>query len=349
MDENSAQVSDANQSSAWIWLVLGVAALIGIFYVAGSSGPKTDTADEDTTAGHGRIYLSLVRPNEERFYPYVIDVANRELRKLDDGSEAIMLFHNFSDGLVSFIGTTVSEYEKERGALNKALQFYVAPATDQDIPTLADAVRVTNSDQYAKRAPDLSPNGAQLLYSALPREDSVILDDAEAWDVYIVSTQGGKPEFVTRGIFPKWLNDSQFVVLKNDGLHMFDVRSDTDEILWEVEGDIALSNMMLHVSENRRVIAWTAPDAGLLMVLRIHSLDPLEVSGNEISEVHGFWPVVSPDGDFVAIQAVDWGALETDPSPELRIYDTATLTLKGSTVDLSMFDQQRMFVTDWRE
>lgn len=350
MDENQAVSHDATQSNAWVWWVLGVVALIGIFYVAGSSGRQETLVDpKDAGMGYGRIYLSLVRPNETRFYPYVLDVATRELRKIEDVGDAIMVLHNFNGDSASFVGTTVSEYEKEGGALNRALQFYVAPTTEDDVPTFADASQITNSDQYAKRAPDLSPDGKRLLYSVLPRADSVVLDDAEAWDVYTVSTQGGTPEFVTRGVFPKWLNDDAFVVLKNDGLHMFDMRTGKDEIMWEIEGDAALSNMMLHVSENRRVIAWTAPDAGLLMVLRVHSLDPLEVSGDEIAEIHGFWPVVSPNGDFVAIQTVDWGALETDPSPEIKIYDVDTLTLKGGIIDLSMFDQERMFMTDWRE
>jgi len=77
-----------------------------------------------------------------------------------------------------------------------------------------------------------------------------------------------------------------------------------------------------------------------------HSEAPAEI------ETNAFWPVVSPDGNFLAVQAVNWETLSDNPQPRLEFY---SLLEKNNpkklelTLDLSAFDQERMFVTDWRK
>ena len=58
-----------------------------------------------------------------------------------------------------------------------------------------------------------------------------------------------------------------------------------------------------------------------------------------------FWPVFSPDGRYLIVQEVD--SVTGLDSPHLTAYDLSN-DYKKEILDLSDFDQGKMFLTDWK-
>lgn len=300
-------------------------------------------ATNRTSGLSGTLLLALAERNDSAIYQYELDVATGMLEKTDPAFKEIVFLQNRNGARASFIGTSEVEIAAVGGDPFNALQVYRATVGASG---LSDVEKISSLPQERMRASDISPNG-HVLYTALTEPSAIesSITTAEEWSIFL-ATGAGEPTFVTTGMYPQWVDDDQFIVLKNDGIHLMNVSGTRDDVVWALYEGKALSNMMLHLSENKQTIAWTAPDVGALLVARVTNWDELEVDGESII-VHGFWPTVSPDGKYVALQAVNWETIETDPLPRIVVYDVETLQEVKTVIDLNQFDQERMFVTDW--
>lgn len=236
-------------------------------------------------------------------------------------------------------------------------QIFTIPISDTDsiFPEAAGKPKqITDDEIQFKQMPVLSKDAQKILYMAKSGLGDNVVNAGE-WGIYIVDATS-TPKKVTSGTYPRWIDNNKFIYIADEGLFLYDIVSGTKKELWGMNESGALSNMRLDLSADSKYIAWSFPDIGKLWVLDVkewgnESRLP-ELSLFDEVDVHGFWPVFSPDSRYIAIQAVDWDTLHTNPNPRLQIYalqkeNGGVLKKIDWKFNLDAFEQSKMFITDW--
>ena len=174
---------------------------------------------------------------------------------------------------------------------------------DNFIPVLQNAERITDEAATHKQFPSVSDAG-DVVYMARAVSGGASAENANSWGIYLVSREGNGPLFLTSGIHPHWIDTSRFVYIEDDGLHIFDIGEGSSKRVWSVRG-AATTDMTLDVSKDGQFIAWASPNTGEIFILRktntLSGADALELHG--IIPLSGWYPVISPDSRFLAVQA----------------------------------------------
>lgn len=174
---------------------------------------------------------------------------------------------------------------------------------DNFIPVLQNAERITDEAATHKQFPSVSDTG-DVVYMARAVSGGASAENADSWGIYLVSREGNGPLFLTSGIHPHWIDTSRFVYIEDDGLHIFDIGEGSSKRVWSVRG-AATTDMTLDVSKDGQFIAWASPNTGEIFILRktntLSGADALELHG--IIPLSGWYPVISPDSRFLAVQA----------------------------------------------
>jgi len=366
ISEAPQEPQPAPKKTHWKALVFALLGLVGVLLLLGfifaeqfSIGflQKSRLGDLSVPEGlGGQIFLTLNPKNGDGLAPYVFDIDTNSLKLLGDETvpgkgEVHTLYHSLSsDGAWgSFVGVVDKEYEAA-GQNMAVAQVYRTNLNDaQDMEAAFDqGEAVTYVVAAQKRLPSISRQG-EIVYVSRGRgvADKNInpLNDAESWVVYYVDNDGVE-RFVDFGISPKWVDDAHFVFWKNDGMYLYSVTDSTSKKIWGSHGAI-LSNMKMDVSDDGRVVAWSAPDSGRVFILEALDWSLPSLRLKNIIDTHGFWVAVSPDGTHLAVQEVDWESLSTNPRPRIVFYNLETLEKVPFEVDLDAYWQETMFMTDW--
>jgi len=313
----------------------------------------TDIQTVETLEGgtpSGRIYLTLIRQGEEDLAPYIFDVTQKRFLAPHYEDHSAVFYQTFSGEYTAFVGTNREIYESVNENVNEARQVYVASIND-DIPLaqVSSSEVITGEALRGKRTISISDDGTRSLFVAFEEAQGSVPIFTKEWGIYL-ATNGTQVTKITNGMYPHWIDNQNFIYLGDGGIYVYNIPEDERIILWEYSKDTQV-NMMLHLSEDKSTLAWTLPGNDMVLVFRI---DPSELPRIEkIAEINtnAFWPVVSPDGNFVAVQAVNWLEIETNPNPRLEFYSLSKKDYPRKLdieVSLKEFDQQRMFITDWR-
>jgi hypothetical protein len=326
-------------------------------------------SDEKTADITGTLLLSLL-PKEQSSgsisvqKQYAYDLNTNTLAQLPtsalfpnekESDVHIMYYDISSDGSwVTFAGFTKSEYEESydaygaQEAVRAALQIYRAQVANG---TYANVEKLTNNRAKYKRAPNISNDG-QVLYVAVAEDTEYqpfFFVSAEEWEVHYIN-ESGEDTTLERGLYPKWLTNDTFVVLKNDGIHWRSLPDSSGHLIAGKTG--AQTNTMFDASDNGLFFVWTIPDEQSLHVYQVtgemESGRPVLTPVGTMQNVMGFWPILSPDGRFIAFQFINPKMQDINPEPRLTILETQSLQPAPNLVDLDGFEQQNMFVNDWR-
>jgi len=201
----------------------------------------------------------------------------------------------------------------------------------------------STSDAIPMLLPALSPDSQRVAFTT-PPEDVSTLQYIEAWSIY-VAERGKIPEWVAVGADPHWSPDGRFVLfLSEAGLRLFDTHLRMELLVWPLERADGKANMKIDVSDDGRKLAWSNTDNHEVVIASIESWEPFTAVVDQRISVDAFWPVFSPDGEWLAYEEVTWG--EFNDNPRLVLYNIASGKMMV-VADLSAFDQQRMFMTDW--
>jgi len=305
----------------------------------------------------GAIFMTLAPKNKiEIIEPYIFSFANNALIRLDSETQsstwrARAIHHSFSKNGAwgAFIGVDREVLESSGNNFAVAQVYRAQMSSDRNISqSLAAATAATDVISAMKRVPSVS-NAGEIVYvsrgAGIADEDLEALTDAESWLIYHVRRDGSE-EFIDNGIFPRWVNEDEFIYLKNDGLYVYATDTKTSDKIWGSYGTV-YSNMMMDVSSDGRFIAWTAPDSGRVFVLEVKDWVTRDMELKGMVNIHGFWPTLSPDGKYLAIQRVNWEAIQTDPMPRLVFYNLESLERVPFEINLDSYWQNAMFVTDW--
>jgi len=299
----------------------------------------------------GRIYMTLFSVGDSDLRPYVFDVARNQFSAVPVDDFSVALHQTFSGQHTAFVGTTRAIYDAVNSDADAALQVYSsAIGSGTAIAQVDRSERRTETSVLGKRSISLSEDGTQILFGAYERGRDTLPTTADEWGIYFVDGSNDAQK-IADGMYPNWVDANNFIYLKKDGVYMYDMRTDVETVVWNYSGETQ-TNMMMHLSEDRRTLAWTLPGNGLVLVLRVTSVE--EPNLEQIAQIstNAFWPVVSPDGNFVAVQAVNWETLTEDPQPRIELYsvqERGNPQKLRSVLDLGAFDQTRLFVTDWRK
>lgn len=294
----------------------------------------------------GRIYLSLY-PNDisspQDIYYY--DFETKSLERFYINELNIEKYHKFNSAFSPDGSTFVFSMEEPERL--RYTQLFTISAEGEDLKQITDS-------PYGKKDPDWSPDGSLVAYIGAPngatlKEIEAQEDGArpESWNVHITDLEGNE-RLVASGVYPKFSPDGQhLVVLKDDGLYRYDVSGPDSggERVWEMVDGGAYAGMKLGLSEDRNWLAWGVPNIGEVIIARVDSWEPFRFSIVDIISTHAFWPVFSPDGNFIAAEEVDWQ--EGNENPRLIVYDLNSGE-KRIVLDLSEYQQTAMWINDWR-
>ncbi len=316
---------------------------------------KYSITDSENTTG---LHMVLAEPGDQYARAYIFDV---EKRKMLEQKTAGMFF-TFKDfspngSVQAFIGAAIQDiWAVERSDnIDEILQVYVASGEfarnsgTYTIPT----TRITNVSTPYKF--DLSVrNDGVVLYSARGDltvrgdEPGGLLSEAKRWSIYTVQ-EGGEPQFLVNGTHPKWVDGNRFIYLGENGLYMYDIEKGRGVRFLETSGT-TFSNVRIDLSDDNSIIVWNNHQDADVTVIRVNNwggdVPEIDVIGS--IPVAGFWVAISPDSSTVAVQAVDWENLKTDPRPRIEFYSVDTLEKVYDDYPLNEFDQNRMFLNDWR-
>jgi len=130
---------------------------------------------------------------------------------------------------------------------------------------------------------------------------------------------------------------------------MYDIEKGRGVRFLETSGT-TFSNVRIDLSDDNSIIVWNNHQDADVTVIRVNNwggdVPEIDVIGS--IPVAGFWVAISPDSSTVAVQAVDWENLKTDPRPRIEFYSVDTLEKVYDDYPLNEFDQNRMFLNDWR-
>lgn len=203
-------------------------------------------------------------------------------------------------------------------------------------------------EAYIARNPSWSPDDRLLAYQTQSAQDGSILQ-ASAWRVYVTNLSTNKTTFITDGVSPLFGPDGSLLILKEKGLYRFDINDPKNirgELVWEVTGGVSLGNMKLDLSPSGKLLAWSVPHENMLYIFSVSSWNPFKIEIKSTINSSGFWPVFSPDEKYLAFEE----ATMTEPpsKPRLVIFNLQNLS-KSELYDLSQYDQESMYVTDWQK
>ena len=321
-------------STIFAWILVVVAAIATYAWHAGYFSPQHHA----TAANPGYILLNLALANGKMEALYYYDVAH--------GKYALAQAQGFTPS-PSFDGSLIvgAAVSVRKGIGTGGIYLYdVKQATS----TLLAPVGHT-----LPRLPQLSRDNSQVVFNEEPvgvATTSARFFTPSAWSIYIVRAFG-TPQKIANGMFPHWSpDDSSILYVADDGLHLYNIASSSDKLVWLMSGGKASARMMLTVSRDGTQLAWTNPLNQQVVVAKITSWSPFGVTVTERIPVFAFWPVFSPDGSKLAFEQVDWSINPTTQPTNARlvIYDFESQSMK-TVGDLSKFDQMALFVTGWTQ
>jgi len=303
------------------------------------AGHAPEASNPSTVSG--KLYLSLLAPTAD-----------------DSGVMGVSAF-DFKDGSLSPVpplfdaggvtgyyspvfspdGSKVA-YASYVATSSQPARMYVANADGSDPIWLMQST----STPWA-RSPSWSPDGTLVAFAAWNQKFAPSDDvNPSGWNIYVYDLKGGKGRLVTSGSSPLFVPDGRLLALKSDGLHLIDLSSDADELVWKTEEGKAGANMKLAVSKDGTKIAWTIFDHVDVVLLDVASWKPFSATIGAEYPVAAFWPVFSPDGKWLALQLAD---PDTSKNARIDVVNLATGE-RQRAISLFEYDPLTLFLSDWR-
>ncbi len=323
-------------------VVLGAILIIGGVVVVSYSDYVKEFFTNTPSSPEGTLYVTLAAPDSSKTNLYAYNVKTKELGTF------------FVQNAITKLTSHISPDGQKMAYMQSAELMLPGSKTPHDILQLFVAdmatkqtTQVTSSETLAKRNPDWSPDGTNILFTA---RDLSIKDTSsvpEDWGVYTTDLSG-KESLIVKGSYPKWSPDgTKLLFFRNDGLYLYDVSQSGEEALTKVWGGDVFLSMKLALNHSRDVVVWTNPTGKEAFFFSI------DWAGKKVQfikslETYALWAAFSPDDRYVAFQEVEtWGENPTNPSLVAYRWEDK-IPARIEIVDLSQFNQLAMFLTDWR-
>jgi|GEM_PF-2104419 len=203
---------------------------------------------------------------------------------------------------------------------------------------------IVGNPQFIHISGDLN----QVAYNTLTNTTTLLRSTPSSWTVSVIS-KSGIARAIAHGLYPHWSPDSKSILyLGDDGLHEYTLASSTDSVVFKLPNKNASKAMMLDVSKNGSVLAWTDPLHAQLMIARITSWHPLTASVEKIIPLTALLPILSPDGSQVAFEGQSSTSTAAGASADISLLNVATSKITTITHILG-FNQNTFDMSDWVE
>jgi len=237
--------------------------------------------------------------------------------------------------------------------------FSVNLEEETKFPKLVELIQTTSlelskpDDQdYFRQFPVISTYG-NVLYSSLSKElyetagDDIATLDAQAWNIYIVDSEGEKI-LLTQGLRPKWIHEDNFAFLKNDGVYVYNLETGTEQLVWRVDGGVTVINGFDVANDTSHFVV-TEPS---LLKVDIVSVPDWKDSSSmllvdELS-MAATNPVISPDNEHIAFLVVRKSETNTPlqtAGVEFYSFETQNLLVDRKIMEDSIGGTH---ITDWQ-
>ncbi len=191
--------------------------------------------------------------------------------------------------------------------------------------------------------------------------DNDASSDVRAKDVYrSIKVYDPKTETtaleIKNAMKPFWTPDgTNLVYLQKDGIHARDWKTSADTLLISVadynpETRYLDANTHIGMSPDGHYLAWTTPATGSLHIFEVTSWSPFvwkTIQRDVVPGTQFYWPVFSPDSQFIATQAIDGDPLigeRTNARMEIRALGSNTVV---RSYPLDDFDFNKLFNDTW--
>jgi len=283
----------------------------------------------------GKVYLSLSKKNEQQegtssIYQYNIKTNKLEKYLSEDNKEKNK---NFSTGQFS----TDREKMIFSSSSKEDSQIYTVDRDNKKYQQITFSERESH-----KRLPSWSPDQKSIAYQSTYADDykGYFLGN---WDIFI-NNLNGNDRFITKGANPVFLPNGNLLVLKQNGIYLFnnlDDPNDKGHAIWfSIETPITIG-MNLSVSNNGKYLALTYPEK--VLIFEVNDWSKLSLLNEPtIIKIQASCSVFYPDNKFIIFQEVD----EKNENHQLVVYNIETLE-KRNLIDLSEYEQFNTFSIDW--
>ncbi|MBI5079256.1 PD40 domain-containing protein [Candidatus Wolfebacteria bacterium] len=286
---------------------------------------------------NGKIYLTLqsLYPENSPLSFYEFSPASKKLNKFPVKENNVLTPRFSNDGKKMV-------FVAER---DKATEIFTADSDGSGIKQIT-----TGKGEGNKQLPIFSPDASLIAFELKPKGQ--LLPYPENRKIYVVGADG-KEKFIANGYNPMFSPDGKsLLILKNDGLHLIDLKTNKGRLAIpvskEIKGSGAMVSMKLSLSRDGGMLAWTNMERKQVYVIKIASWEPFQYySVKTMLDIAAFWPVFSPDGKYLALQEAEWAA-PAPKNPRLAIYDLKNFQ-KQMTYDLNSYKQTAMWITDWQQ
>ncbi len=306
----------------------------------------------------GGVYMTLTNELDQhgdpQLYRYDVgtDTIQETLPQAHDRSP--FTAHHSSSGEVVFAGEVHGGGHYDTG---------IYGFIDGDIRLLVEPSAHKAGHRYAEsRGPQLNSDGTMVVYQALAYDDvgiySQLLREVDRWGIYagLTDRQNAEPLLLTNGAHPQWARDDQYIVyVAASGIYAYDIAKTTDQLLVTPSSEeqnfgyntqISLSEDKNHMVINRFVYEGDTP-VSLLEVYRLvygnESLSAERVYQMRFVDSSLFWPVLSPEGRYLAVQQYETLSRRLPRVLLIDLVDSEILR----EVSLEGYDVNAAFIDGW--
>jgi len=216
----------------------------------------------------------------------------------------------------------------------------------------AEPIAIPTTNDYLREGPVISSAGV-VLYSSVSEEIYADSDvpisslPADSWSIFAVDSDGSKT-FVTEGIRPKWINDTHFAFLRNQGLYLYDLNAKKDQLVWEVQ-NIPTIVSGLDVSDDGTLVSFSDPARSSVQVIRALNWDTGSLASVVDLHVLATNPVFSPDNRYLALIVLEAAGENELLVPKVEFVSMSTFELLPYKIPFDMKTIDGIYMTDWRQ
>lgn len=199
---------------------------------------------------------------------------------------------------------------------------------------------------------------------AFSAKDISVLTDSEASEiasvgarqVYLASPAKKEVWSIAPGSAPAWSPDgTSLIYLGETSIMQYDLETtNSSAIDFGAEGTYFGENMNLAVTDDGTKVAITSPNQAALYVGDVTSWTPFTITNLRQVNPHKsgefpkayYWPVFSPDGEFLAVQTADIKNSDEQQNQRMSIIDLLTDEVVR-TISIAGYDFRRAFLDEW--
>ena len=174
--------------------------------------------------------------------------------------------------------------------------------------------------------------------------------------VFIASPAKKEIYTIAPGSAPAWSPDgTSLIYLGETSIMQYDLETtNSSAIDFGAEGTYFGENMNLAVTDDGTKVAITSPNQAALYVGDVTSWTPFTITNLRQVNPHKsgefpkayYWPVFSPDGEFLAVQTADIKNSDEQQNQRMSIIDLLTDEVVR-TISIAGYDFRRAFLDEW--